>query len=53
MEQFSDFPCLFVVDWNDVTEEFLHMKYDEIMKRSYNLDRLRVSYWKKEIATSF
>ena len=53
MEQFYDFPCLFVVDWSDVTEEFLHMKYEEIMKREYNINKLYVSYWLKAIASSF
>jgi hypothetical protein len=53
VEQFGDLPILFIDDWNQVTEEFLHMKYDEIMKRSYNLDRLCVSYWLKAIESSF
>ena len=52
MEQFYDFPCLFIVDWNDVTEEFLHMKYNEIMSREYDLKKLYVSYWNKAIATA-
>ena len=53
MEQFYDFPCVFIDDWNQVTEEFLHEKYEEIIKREYNIDKLYVSYWLKVIASSF
>jgi len=50
MEQFYDFPCVFIDDWNEVTEEFLHKKYEEIINREYDLKKLYVSYWNKEIA---
>jgi hypothetical protein len=53
MEQFYDLPCVFIVDWNDVTEEFLHMKYNEIMNRKYDLSKLHVSHWLKAIVSSF
>ena len=52
MEQFYDHPCLFIVDWNDVTEDFLHMKYNEIMNREYDLKKLHVSYWNRAIASA-
>lgn len=52
MEQFYDFPCVFIDDWNDVTEEFLKIKYEEIINREYDLKKLYVSYWNKVIATS-
>ena len=52
MEQFYDLPCLFIVDWNDVTEDFLHMKYNEIMNREYDLKKLHVSYWNRAIASA-
>lgn len=53
MEQFYDFPCVFIDDWSQVTEEFLQEKYEEIMNREYDLKKLHVSYWNKAIASSF
>ena len=53
MEQFYDFPCVFIDDWGQVTEEFLHEKYEEIMKRDYDLSKLHVSHWLKAIVSSF
>jgi len=52
MEQFYDFPCLFIDDWDQVTEEFLQEKYEEIINHDYNIDKLYVSYWTKAIAAS-
>jgi hypothetical protein len=42
-----------VGDWSEVTEEFLHKKYEEIINREYDLSKLYVSYWNKAIAASF
>jgi hypothetical protein len=50
MEQFYDLPCVFIDDWSEVTEEFLHEKYEEIMNRDYDLDKLYVSYWNRAIS---
>lgn len=52
MEQFYDFPCVFIDDWSEVTEEFLHQKYNEIMKKEYKVDKLHMSYWLKAIANA-
>jgi hypothetical protein len=52
IEQFYDFPCVFIGDWSEVTEEFLHKKYEEIMNTEYDLSKLHVSYWNKEIVVS-
>ena len=53
MEQFYDLPCVFIDDWNEVTEEFLHEQYAKIINRDYDLKKLYVSYWNKAIAESF
>ena len=53
MEQFYDLPCVFIDDWDQVTEEFLQKKYEEIMKRDYDLSKLYVSHWLKAIVSSF
>jgi hypothetical protein len=52
MEQFYDFPCVFIGDWDEVTEEFLHEQYEKIINRDYDLSKLYVSYWNKEIVVS-
>lgn len=50
MEQFYALPVLFIDDWNEVTPEFLHAKYDEIVSKEYDLDKLRVSHWFDKIS---
>jgi hypothetical protein len=45
MEDFYDLPILFVDNWNDLTEEYLENKYDEIMSKDYNLEKLKIDYW--------
>ena len=45
MEDFYDLPILFVDNWENLNEEYLNEKYDEIMSKEYNLDKLKISYW--------
>lgn len=50
MNEFTDLPILFINDWSDITDEnFLETKYDEITSQTWNLDKLKFSYWKKII----
>jgi hypothetical protein len=49
LEQFSELPILFVDDWNDVTADFLEKKYEEFQTKSFNLDKLKMSYWQSKI----
>ena len=49
MEDFYDLPILFVDSWDNITEEFLNQKYEEIMSNSYNMDKIKISYWYKFI----
>ena len=41
----TDLPILFINSWDEVTEEFLIHKYEEMSNTEYNLDKLKVSYW--------
>jgi len=50
MEQFEMLPCVFVDDWDEITPDFLHKKYIEIVNCEFNLEKLYMSYWKKKIA---
>ena len=51
MEQFYDLPILFVDDWNNITEDFLNKKYDEMMNKTYPLEKLTIDYWMKLISS--
>ena len=46
---FSDLPVVIVKDWDEVTEEFLNKKYEEMSHKTYNLDKLYAPYWQKLI----
>jgi hypothetical protein len=53
LAEFNDLPILFIDDWNEVTEEMLHNKYAEITSKSWNMDKLKISYWKNLITTPY
>jgi hypothetical protein len=42
---FENLPVVFVDDWNDVTEEFLLQKYEELKTKKYNFDICYCNYW--------
>jgi hypothetical protein len=43
---FTDLPILFIKDWDEVNEDFLEKKYEEIIEKEWNLDKLKIGYWK-------
>jgi hypothetical protein len=49
MEDFYDLPILFVDSWDNITEEFLNEKYEEIMSKTYNMEKVKIGYWYKFI----
>lgn len=49
MEDFYDLPIIFVDDWENITEDFLNEKYEEIISKEYPLYKLKVSYWFEKI----
>lgn len=53
MENFYDLPCVFIDDWSEVTDDFLKVKYEEIMNTEYDLSKLHISYWFDKIAAAF
>ena len=53
MEDFYDLPILFVDDWDNLSEEYLNSKYDEIMSKEYNLEKLKINYWNNLILEKF
>jgi hypothetical protein len=42
---FTDLPILFIKDWNEVNEDFLNEKYEEIINKDWNIDKLKIGYW--------
>lgn len=44
-----DLPVLFIDKWEDINEDFLNDKYNEITSKEYNLDKLKISYWENFI----
>jgi hypothetical protein len=42
---FTDLPILFIDDWNIINENFLEEKYNEIVNKDWNMDKLTQSYW--------
>lgn len=48
-ELLTDLPILFIDDWTEITEEYLKQKWDEMIVKKWNTEKLRVSYWLKLI----
>ncbi len=46
---YDDLPVIIVNDWNEVTEEFLHKKYEEFKQRTFNLEKMYMPYWIEKI----
>ena len=44
---YKDLPVLIINDWNEVTEEYLNENYELMKRKTYNLDKLNISYWHK------
>lgn len=49
LEEFSDLPILFVDSWNDINENMLEKKYNEMGSRDWNMDKLKIDYWRQKI----
>lgn len=46
---YEGLPVVVINDWKEVTEEFLHQKYEEMRHKSYHFEKLNIDYWKKLI----
>ena len=44
-QNYRHLPIIFINDWNEVTEEFLHKKYEEISNKTYDFSILNINYW--------
>lgn len=41
----TDLPIIFIDSWDKIDQEFLENKYDEFIKKDWNFDKLKISYW--------
>ena len=41
----TDLPILFINDWSEINKELLDTKYEEIINKKWNLNKLKISYW--------
>lgn len=46
---FEDLPVIIVDDWTQITQEFLEQQYQEMQKKSYNLNKIYAGYWIDQI----
>ncbi|MBA3752147.1 hypothetical protein H0X06_05160 [Candidatus Dependentiae bacterium] len=46
---YEGLPVLFINEWEEVTEEFLHKKYEEIRAKKYSCEKLYMEYWIEKI----
>lgn len=46
---YKDLPVLIIHDWNEVTEDFLNQKYNELTHKEYCFEKLYAPYWFKKI----
>jgi len=46
---YQGLPILIINDWHELTEEFLHDKYEEIASKEYDISPLYITYWLKKM----
>ncbi|MCL4360887.1 hypothetical protein M1446_00855 [Candidatus Dependentiae bacterium] len=44
-KMYEDMPVLIINDWNEVTEDFLNTKYEEMKNKKYNHEKIFADYW--------
>ena len=49
MNEFSDLPIFFVNSWDELCYNNLEKFYNKVQNELYNLDKLKISYWRKTI----
>ena len=49
MKEFEDLPIFFVDNWNEVCYNTLVEFYEKVKHNLYNLDKMKISYWRKRI----
>ena len=52
MEEFSDLPIYFVNDWSEITEDSLNKFYEKVQKSEFNLEKMKIGYWRERISSA-
>jgi hypothetical protein len=52
LEQFSDLPILFIDEWTDVTPEMLQTVWDEYVDKEWDMSKVLLSCWAREISST-
>lgn len=50
--QFRHLPIVFIDNWNQINEQFLLNKYEEMNNKKYDFSILRLNYWEKKFANN-
>ncbi len=50
---FKDLPVLIINNWDELSEEFLIQKYEEMNQKKYNREKLYAEYWHNQIFSLF
>jgi hypothetical protein len=53
LREFEDLPICFIDSWEEVTTEFLEKEKQRILWCSWNMEKMKVSYWINKIKKSF
>lgn len=54
MRYFSDLPILWINDWTEVMDPtYLQKEYQRIICEEWNMDAMKIGYWKKKIETLY
>lgn len=46
---YEGLPVVIVREWDEVNEEFLQKKYEEMSAKNYSLEKLSIAYWREYI----
>jgi len=49
---YADLPILFLDDWEQMNDKYLHDTYMEMSLKDWDLKKLHFEYWKNEILAS-
>lgn len=53
MSHFNDLPILFVDNYDDISVEYLDKIYKDFQNKTFNMEKLSISYWNKKINKEF
>lgn len=42
---YEDLPVVIVKEWNEVTEDFLIIKYNEMKNKTFKMEKIYAPYW--------